>query len=66
VRALQSLAYRVVAVGDSHNDLEMLYHADFGLLLNPPPDLAAAHGQLCCIESLGQLRERLEMLGATP
>lgn len=66
VRALQSLAFRVVAVGDSYNDLEMLYQADVGLLLDPPPDLATEHHALSCVRSLCDVREHLDALGAVP
>lgn len=39
VVAFQQLGYRVIAAGDSHNDLAMLRRADHGCLLRPPPAL---------------------------
>lgn len=43
VVALQSLGYRVLAVGDSHNDLTMLQAADQAVWCNAAPAVAAAH-----------------------
>lgn len=39
VQALRSLNYRVLAVGDSYNDLDMLAEADAGILFRPPDNV---------------------------
>jgi len=39
VTALQSLNYRVMAFGDSYNDIEMLKEADAGVLFRPPENV---------------------------
>ena len=39
VEALRSLAFRVVAAGDSYNDTAMLGAADAGILFRPPPNV---------------------------
>lgn len=39
VKALKSLNYRVLAVGDSYNDLSMLAEADAGILFRPPENV---------------------------
>ena len=39
VRALKSLNYRVIAAGDSYNDLSMLAEADAGVLFRPPENV---------------------------
>jgi len=36
VEAFQGLKYRVVAIGDSYNDMSMLEQADAGILFRPP------------------------------
>ena len=39
VKALKSLNYRVIAAGDSYNDLSMLAEADAGVLFRPPENV---------------------------
>jgi phosphoserine/homoserine phosphotransferase len=39
VKALQSLNYRVIAMGDSYNDTTMLSQAANGILFNPPENV---------------------------
>jgi phosphoserine/homoserine phosphotransferase len=41
VRALRSLGFRVLAIGDSYNDTGMLAAADTGVLFNPPANVVA-------------------------
>ena len=50
-RAMQSLNYTVIGVGDSYNDIAMLQTADHGILYRPPenvrrqyPDFPVASG----------------------
>lgn len=43
VRALKSIGFRVVASGDSYNDLTMLRAADRGVLFNPPAAIEAKY-----------------------
>jgi phosphoserine/homoserine phosphotransferase len=42
VRALRSLNFQVLAVGDSYNDLDMLAEADAGILFRPPANVVRA------------------------
>ncbi len=39
VRALKSIAFQVIAVGDSYNDTAMLAEADAGILFRPPQNV---------------------------
>ena len=39
VEALQELKYRVIAMGDSYNDISMLKQADVGILFRPPQNV---------------------------
>jgi len=41
VDALQGLNYRVIAVGDSYNDIRMLQAAEAGILFKPPENVRA-------------------------
>jgi phosphoserine/homoserine phosphotransferase len=43
VLALQGLYYRVVATGDSYNDISMLHQADAGILFNAPENVVQEH-----------------------
>ncbi|MYB29305.1 MAG: bifunctional phosphoserine phosphatase/homoserine phosphotransferase ThrH [Acidimicrobiaceae bacterium] len=45
VEAFRSLNYRVVAVGDSYNDVTMLAAADAGVLFRAPSNVRAEHPQ---------------------
>jgi phosphoserine/homoserine phosphotransferase len=45
VRALRSIAFKVVAAGDSYNDTAMLAEADAGILFRPPPNVVAEFPQ---------------------
>jgi phosphoserine/homoserine phosphotransferase len=46
VLSLQQLGFRVLAVGDSYNDLSMLTTADAGFLFRAPPQVIEAAPQL--------------------
>jgi phosphoserine/homoserine phosphotransferase len=39
VRALRSIAFKVIAAGDSYNDTAMLAEADAGILFRPPKNV---------------------------
>ena len=58
VRAFQAMGYRVVAAGDSHNDLAMLRTADRGCLVRPPAVLRSTG--LPVAEDLPELRDWLD------
>lgn len=45
VEALKSLNYRVIAMGDSYNDISMLTAADHGILFRPPSNVVAEYPQ---------------------
>lgn len=55
--ALQSLNYKVIAVGDSYNDLSMLRKADSGILFNPPQAILDENGDLKVARSYDELEE---------
>ena len=56
VEAFRSLNYRVVAVGDSYNDMTMLAAADAGILFRAPDNVRAEHPQYpCCTAYEGLL-----------
>ena len=62
VLAFQNLNFRVIAGGDSYNDLSMLLAADDGILFRPPESLLKEQEQLPVVESHAELRSTIEKL----
>ncbi len=56
VEALQGLNYKILAIGDSYNDISMLRQADKGILFNPPSNVAAENNDLKCVSSYENLK----------
>lgn len=59
VQALKSLNYRVTAMGDSYNDINMLKEADAGILFRPPNNVIAEFPQFPVTTTYAQLKKRL-------
>jgi len=57
VRAFHHLNYRVVAVGDSYNDVAMLAEADAGILFRPPANVTAEFPRFPVVTDYAGLRE---------
>jgi phosphoserine/homoserine phosphotransferase len=57
VRAFHHLNYRVVATGDSYNDVAMLAEADAGILFRPPPNVVAEFPRFPVVTDYDGLRE---------
>ncbi len=53
--AMQSLNYRVIAVGDSYNDVRMLTAADHGILFRPPVAVRREYPSLPVAENYQEL-----------
>ncbi len=59
IHAFRSLNYRVVAAGDSYNDITMLLAADAGFLFHSPDNVRAEFPQLPAIDTFDDLLSRL-------
>lgn len=59
VRAFQSLRYRVLAVGDSYNDVPMLEQSDQGFFYRCPPAIAEKYPQFPTATTYQRLQELL-------
>jgi phosphoserine/homoserine phosphotransferase len=59
VEALQNLNYKVIAIGDSYNDISMLRQAEHGLLFNPPQNVIDEFGDLLVFKSYNDLKKRI-------
>lgn len=62
VEALQCLNYKVIAVGDSYNDLSMLRRADYGILYNPPQNVAEENNDLEVVKTYASLKRVISRL----
>jgi phosphoserine / homoserine phosphotransferase len=65
VAALQSLDFRVIAMGDSYNDTTMLGAADAGILFRPPANIVAEFPQFPVLYEYERLREHLVSISRT-
>jgi len=62
VEALQSLNYKVIAIGDSYNDISMLRKANQGILYNPPQNVADEHCDLKVVKTYLSLKRSITQL----
>lgn len=62
VEALQTLNYKVIAIGDSYNDISMLRKADHGILYNPPQNVADEHNDLKVIKTYLSLKRIISQI----
>ena len=58
-RALKSLNYQVIAIGDSYNDITMLQEADHAILYRPPDNVLKEYNEFPVAFNYEELRERL-------
>jgi phosphoserine/homoserine phosphotransferase len=59
VLALKSLQYKVIAFGDSYNDVTMLNEADKGILFSPPANVIEDYPNLQVTNDYKELKEAL-------
>lgn len=57
VEALQGLHYKVIAIGDSYNDLSMLRKAEKAILFNPPQNVIDENRDLTVVRSYDELKK---------
>lgn len=57
VEALQRLNYKVIAIGDSYNDLAMLRRAEKAILFNPPLNVIEENRDLTVVGSYDELKK---------
>ncbi len=63
VRALKNLEFRVLAAGDSYNDVSMLKEADAGFLFCPPDSIVQEYPQFPVARTYLELQEFLRRGG---
>jgi phosphoserine / homoserine phosphotransferase len=62
VEALQNLNYKVIAIGDSYNDISMLRIAEYGILYNPPQNVVDEHSDLKVVKSYASLKRIISQI----
>jgi phosphoserine/homoserine phosphotransferase len=62
VESIQTLNYKVIAIGDSYNDISMLRQAELGILYKPPQNVINDHSDLKVVNSYSQLRNTIAEL----
>ena len=60
VKALQNLNFKVVAAGDSYNDIGMLKQANEGILFDPPENVIRDYPQFSVSMSYADFQKKLE------
>jgi phosphoserine/homoserine phosphotransferase len=66
VRAFQGLNYKVIAAGDSFNDLAMLETADAGIFFRPPQAIAERFPRFPVTRSYPELESAIDAARARP
>jgi phosphoserine / homoserine phosphotransferase len=56
VEALQNLNFKVIAIGDSYNDVSMLRKAEHGILYRPPQNVIDDNPDISVVNSYSQLK----------
>jgi phosphoserine/homoserine phosphotransferase len=56
VEALQELKFKVIAIGDSYNDITMLRQAEYGILYKPPQNVIDDNPDIKYVNSYSQLK----------
>ena len=56
VEALQNLNFKVIAIGDSYNDITMLRQAELGILYRPPQNVIDDNQDIKAVASYSQLK----------
>ena len=66
VNALKSMGFRVLAGGDSYNDVSMLKEADAGFFFSPPDAIVQEFPQFPVARSYAEFQEQLGRAGGFP
>ena len=63
VRAFKSIGFRVLAAGDSYNDISMLKEADVGIFFRPPETILKEFPQFQVAQTYVEFQEMLSQAG---
>jgi len=60
VKALKSLGFKVIAIGDSYNDISMLKEANVGILFRPPYKIKREFPEFKAVKNYKELKSVIE------
>ena len=66
VKALKQLNYRIIAAGDSYNDVAMLNEADSGFLFRAPQNIVDEYPQYPATDDYSELRRLIDEAATSP
>ncbi len=61
-QAFQKLNYRVIAMGDSYNDVTMLKEADHGILFRPPQNVIDEFPEFPVTQNYEEIKKRIQKI----
>ena len=61
VQVLKELKYKVFALGDSYNDIQMLTEADLGIFFRAPIQIREKYSEIEGVESYSELKEMFSL-----
>jgi len=59
IKSLKLLGFKVIAIGDSYNDINMLKEADVGILFKPPESIKKEFFQFLTVQNYKELKLEL-------
>lgn len=59
VQTFQNMNYKIIAVGDSYNDIEMLKEAEYGILFRPPQNVIKDFPEFPIVNEYSELKKML-------
>ena len=62
VEAIQDLNFKVIAIGDSYNDISMLRQAEHGILYKPPQNVIDDNPDIKYVNSYSQLKHLVNQI----
>ncbi|MFC1482879.1 bifunctional phosphoserine phosphatase/homoserine phosphotransferase ThrH [Candidatus Margulisiibacteriota bacterium] len=62
VKSLKKIGFKVIAVGDSFNDVTMLKAADIGIFYKPPKNIAKKFPKFLVTNNYNQLKKKLSKI----
>ena len=57
INAFKDMNFKVIAIGDSYNDIAMLTDADFGILFRPPKNVIEEFPQFPVLNEYSELKK---------